>query len=81
MASEPEATVPKSCSFVSSIRSTQASLTALPAHANPRQSAPILAKPKSQPTVGQLMTHTAGFSYGFTQDPVDTLYSESEVLG
>jgi CubicO group peptidase (beta-lactamase class C family) len=26
--------------------------------------APILAKPKNQPTVAQLMTHTAGFSYG-----------------
>jgi CubicO group peptidase (beta-lactamase class C family) len=43
--------------------------------------APVLAKPESQPTIGQLMTHTAGFSYGFTQDPVDALYQKVNPLG
>ena len=32
-------------------------------------------------TMQQLLTHTAGFSYGFNpEDPVDKLYNESEVL-
>jgi CubicO group peptidase (beta-lactamase class C family) len=41
---------------------------------------PILAKPEREPTLGQLMTHTAGFSYGFTQDPVDELYRQANPL-
>jgi CubicO group peptidase (beta-lactamase class C family) len=35
---------------------------------------PILEAPKSPPTVGQLMTHTAGFLYGFEGSDVDELY-------
>lgn len=35
---------------------------------------PILAAPATQPTVGQLMTHTAGFSYGFMPGYVDEQY-------
>lgn len=34
------------------------------------------------PTMGELMTHTAGFSYGFDpSDPVDTLYRDVNPLG
>lgn len=37
---------------------------------------------KSAITMHQLLTHTAGFSYGFVpNDPVDKLYRESEILG
>jgi len=35
---------------------------------------PILEAPKSPPTVGQLMTHTAGFAYGFEPGHVEDLY-------
>lgn len=33
------------------------------------------------PTMRELMTHTAGFTYGFTDTPVDRLYREQHVLG
>lgn len=35
---------------------------------------PILEPAQSQPTLGQLMTHTAGFAYGLSPGPVDDLY-------
>jgi len=35
---------------------------------------PILEAPKSQPTVGQLMTHTGGFAYGFEAGYVEDQY-------
>jgi len=35
---------------------------------------PILEAPKSPPTVGQIMTHTAGFAYGFEAGYVEELY-------
>jgi CubicO group peptidase (beta-lactamase class C family) len=35
---------------------------------------PILEPAKSQPTMAQLMTHTAGFAYGLAPGPVDDLY-------
>ncbi len=36
----------------------------------------------TNPTMQQLLTHTAGFSYGFNpDDPVDKLYRESAALG
>lgn len=41
----------------------------------------ILEKPNHPPTVGELMTHTAGFSYGlFSNSPVDLLYQAKDPL-
>jgi CubicO group peptidase (beta-lactamase class C family) len=41
----------------------------------------VLERPKHPPTVGELMTHTAGFTYGFFgQSPVDRLYQERNPL-
>lgn len=40
----------------------------------------ILVDPEHPPTVGEVMSHSAGFSYGFTQSPVDTMYHEKKVL-
>ncbi|MDR3512469.1 MAG: serine hydrolase [Caulobacteraceae bacterium] len=38
--------------------------------------------PDHPPTMAELMTHTAGFSYGFDpMDPVDALYREANPLG
>lgn len=38
--------------------------------------------PDHPPTMAELMTHTAGFSYGFDpDDPVDALYREANPLG
>jgi CubicO group peptidase (beta-lactamase class C family) len=44
---------------------------------------PRLERPRHPPTVGELMTHTAGFSYGFRPDanPIDKLYVSSGVFG
>ncbi len=40
-----------------------------------------LAKPAHAPTVGELLTHTAGFTYGFFgQSPVDKMYQERNPL-
>ena len=54
----------------------------LPAFANARvldgldaSGAPKTVAADHQPTVGELMTHTAGFSYGFTEDPAGPLYT------
>ena len=42
---------------------------------------PILVDPDHAPTMSELMTHTAGFTYGFFGDtPVDTMYREQKVL-
>ncbi|HTS69844.1 MAG TPA: serine hydrolase domain-containing protein [Terriglobia bacterium] len=41
---------------------------------------PILEDPVHPPTMLQLMTHTAGFSYGFGTHLVDKMYSEKRVL-
>jgi CubicO group peptidase (beta-lactamase class C family) len=42
---------------------------------------PILVDPDHAPTMHELMTHTAGFTYGFFGDsPVDTIYREQKVL-
>jgi CubicO group peptidase (beta-lactamase class C family) len=41
----------------------------------------ILADPDHAPTMRELMTHTAGFTYGFFGDtPVDVMYREQKVL-
>ncbi len=41
----------------------------------------ILAEPDHTPTIGQLMSHTAGFTYGFFGDtPVDHMYRDQQVL-
>jgi CubicO group peptidase (beta-lactamase class C family) len=42
----------------------------------------ILVDPDHAPTMRELMTHTAGFSYGFFGNtPVDTMYRDQKVLG
>ena len=42
---------------------------------------PILDKPGHAPTMGELMSHTAGFTYGFFgSTPVDKLYLEADLL-
>lgn len=42
---------------------------------------PILEAPKHAPTVGELMTHTAGFTYGFFgASPVDKMYAQAKLL-
>jgi len=41
----------------------------------------ILEDPEHPPTMRELMTHTAGFTYGFTpHSPVDQMYSDAKVL-
>src|SRR5438270_1485460 len=40
----------------------------------------ILIDPEHQPTVAEVMSHSAGFSYGFTQSPVDAMSHEKKVL-
>jgi CubicO group peptidase (beta-lactamase class C family) len=43
---------------------------------------PILSTPKHAPTVGELMSHNAGFTYGlFGATPVDKMYQQSNPLG
>jgi CubicO group peptidase (beta-lactamase class C family) len=42
---------------------------------------PILEAPKHAPTMGELMSHTAGFTYGlFGSTPVDKLYQQEKPL-
>ena len=42
----------------------------------------ILEDPIHPPTIGELMTHTAGFTYGvFGRTPVDKMYSDQQILG
>lgn len=40
----------------------------------------LVEKPVSPPTMRELMTHTAGFTYGFGDDPVDRMYRAKGVL-
>jgi CubicO group peptidase (beta-lactamase class C family) len=40
----------------------------------------ILADPDHAPTMRELMSHTAGFTYGFGNTPVDALYRDSKIL-
>ena len=43
--------------------------------------APTLVEPEHAPTMRELMTHTAGFTYGFFGDtPVDAMYQKEKVL-
>lgn len=43
---------------------------------------PVLDAPTHAPTVGELMSHLAGFTYGFFGNtPVDNMYREANVLG
>lgn len=39
-----------------------------------------LVAPAHAPTIGELMSHTAGFTYGIFDDPVDKLYRKSELF-
>jgi CubicO group peptidase (beta-lactamase class C family) len=42
---------------------------------------PMLDKPGHAPTMGELMSHTAGFTYGFFgSTPVDKMYQEADLL-
>jgi len=42
----------------------------------------ILEDPVHPPTIGELMSHTAGFTYGvFGKTPVDKMYSDQQILG
>jgi CubicO group peptidase (beta-lactamase class C family) len=42
---------------------------------------PILEKPAHAPTMGELMSHSAGFTYGFFgSTPVDKMYVEAQLL-
>jgi CubicO group peptidase (beta-lactamase class C family) len=40
---------------------------------------PVLAAPDHAPTLGELMTHTAGFSYGFMPEPIDAMYRAADI--
>lgn len=40
----------------------------------------VLVEPDHPPTMRELMTHTAGFSYGFGQSPVDQMYRNQKVM-
>jgi CubicO group peptidase (beta-lactamase class C family) len=43
---------------------------------------PILEAPAHAPTMGELMSHTAGFTYGlFGNMPVDKMYQQADLLG
>ena len=47
-----------------------------------KDGAPILEAPAHPPTMGELMSHTAGFTYGaFGNTPVDKLYQAANPLG
>lgn len=39
----------------------------------------ILVEPAHTPRMRELMTHTAGFSYGFTDSPVDKMYKDAKL--
>ncbi len=42
---------------------------------------PILAVPRRQPTVGDVMTHSAGFAYGLSRTtPIDRLYADARLF-
>jgi CubicO group peptidase (beta-lactamase class C family) len=39
-----------------------------------------LVAPTHPPTMGELMSHTAGFAYGFTGDAIDNLYTKASIF-
>ena len=47
-----------------------------------RDGKPVLEDPVHPPTVGELMSQTAGFTYGFSPNlnPIDKMYAEAKVL-
>jgi CubicO group peptidase (beta-lactamase class C family) len=54
----------------------------LKVYAGEKDGAPILEAPAHPPTMGELMSHTAGFTYGaFGNTPVDILYRKVNPLG
>ena len=54
----------------------------LKVYAGEKDGAPILEAPAHPPTMGELMSHTAGFTYGlFGNTPVDKLYQAANPLG
>lgn len=40
----------------------------------------LLERPKHAPTMGELMTHTAGFGLGFLNSPVNNLYKKADLF-
>ncbi len=40
----------------------------------------ILVDPEHTPTIAEIMSHSAGFSYGFTHSPVDAMYHDKKIL-
>jgi len=40
----------------------------------------VLVDPERPPTIGEVMSHSAGFSYGFSHSPIDAMYQEKKVL-
>jgi CubicO group peptidase (beta-lactamase class C family) len=44
-------------------------------------SKPILVDPDHAPTMRELMSHTAGFIYGFGNSPVDKMYQDANLFG
>lgn len=40
----------------------------------------ILVDAEHPPKIGKVMSHSAGFSYGFSHSPIDTMYQEKKVL-
>jgi CubicO group peptidase (beta-lactamase class C family) len=40
----------------------------------------VLVDPEHAPTIAEVMSHSAGFSYGFSQSPVDTMFRDKKVL-
>jgi CubicO group peptidase (beta-lactamase class C family) len=54
----------------------------LKVYAGEKDGEPVLEAPKHAPTIGELMSHTAGFTYGvFGASPVDKMYQQSNPLG
>jgi CubicO group peptidase (beta-lactamase class C family) len=54
----------------------------LKVYAGEKDGQPILEAPVHPPTMGELMSHTAGFTYGlFGDTPVDKLYRAADPLG
>jgi len=54
----------------------------LKVYAGEKDGEPVMEAPKHAPTIGELMSHTAGFTYGvFGASPVDKMYQQSNPLG
>lgn len=53
----------------------------LKVYAGEKDGKPVLEAPRHAPTVGELMSHTAGFTYGlFGSSPVDKMYAQANPL-